>query len=144
MSIKYHSKHKHFLLSIVALVLLSGCGLTAVAKSPPAGMPNSVQIQIITADPGNGSVMTLTNPKLSQKLYQLVYNLPQMPLEIACTMELGPHYMLTFLQKHKILGSVLAKREGCRPVTISGEKRDRQATKEFWSVLDQAIYNSSK
>jgi hypothetical protein len=134
--------HKLFLLFIVMLVLLSGCGLTAIAKGTPVGTPNSIQIKVITPD--NNQVMTLTDPKLIQRLYQLVYKLPQMPPDLACTMELGPHYMLTFRQNNKILGTALAKKEGCRPVTISGEKQDRQATTEFWSLLDQAILSSSK
>jgi hypothetical protein len=62
-----------------------------------------------------------------------------MPQNIACTAEAGPHYQLVFLRRTRTLVQALARREGCRPVTISGESRDRETSPAFWTQLDQAI-----
>jgi len=75
-----------------------------------------------------------------QQLYKTIYTLSIMPEYRACTAELGPHYTLTFRQGTKTLVTVIAMRDGCRPVTIKGEGYDRQATAAFWTQLDQAIY----
>src|SRR6266567_171803 len=56
------------------------------------------------------------------------------------TPERGPHYTLTFRQGTTTLVTVIAMRDGCRPVSIAGEGYDRQATAAFWTQLDQAIY----
>ena len=37
----------------------------------------------------------------------------------------------------------MAARYGCRPVAIAGEPTDRQSTNDFWSQLDQAIYQAT-
>src|SRR5262249_35706881 len=49
-------------------------------------------------------------------------------------------YTLTFHQGTSTLVTVIAMRDGCRPVSITGEGYDRQATAAFWTQLDQAIY----
>jgi hypothetical protein len=82
-------------------------------------------------------VVTLSS--LAQQLYTTTFALPQMPQQTICTLERGPHYTLTFQQGAKTLATVVAKREGCDPVSIVGETTDRQATQHFWDELDQAI-----
>ena len=127
------------------LVGLSGCGLASgpgpAPGSPPRGTPDSVSILIDQPGPTRQKpVVTLTVARMVQQLYATIYALPQMPDNRACTSELGPHYTLAFHQGNKTLVTVIAMRDGCRPVSIAGEGHDRQATAAFWTQLDQAIY----
>ncbi len=89
--------------------------------------------------------MTLTVASMVQQLYTTIYAMPLMPENVACTLELGPHYTLTFYQKQKTLVTVLAERDGCRKVSLSGEPHSRTAMdkKEFWNQLDRAIYEAT-
>ncbi len=127
------------------LVGLSACGLASgpgpASSSPPRGKPDSVSILIDEPGPTQQKpVVTLTVARMVQQLYATIYALPQMPAYQACTAERGPHYTLTFRQGSKTLVTVIAMRDGCRPVSIAGEGYDRQATAAFWTQLDQAIY----
>jgi len=125
---------------------LSACGLASsgpgpAPASPPGDKPDSVSILIDAPGPTQQKpVVTLTVARMVQQLYATIYALPQMPDKLACTAEAGPHYTLTFHQGSKTLVTVIAMRDGCRPVSIAGESHDRQATAAFWTQLDQAIY----
>lgn len=129
------------------LVGLSGCGSASSGGSSrlPTGKPDSVRIEIDTpSGPTQGKpIVTLVTVSKVQQLYTTIYALPQMPADQSCTLELGPHYTLTFRQAGTLLDTVIARREGCHPVSIAGEKQDRQATKEFWTQLDLAIYEAT-
>jgi hypothetical protein len=132
------------LLLMVALAGLSACGPYSSALSAPRGKPDSVQILIDEhRSDQQKPIVTLTNAVLSQQLYETIYALPLLPEDRTCTLELGPHYTLTFLQGSQKLISVLAQRDGCRPVSISGETADRGGTQAFWEQLDQAIYEGT-
>jgi hypothetical protein len=130
------------------LVGLSGCGLATgpgpASSSTPRGKPDSVSILIDEPSPTQQKpVVTLTVARLVQQLYKTIYALSIMPAYQACTAERGPHYTLTFRQGSKTLVTVIAMRDGCRPVSIAGEGYDRQATAAFWTQLDQAIYEAT-
>ena len=144
MSIKQALSFLPGLLLAGALMMLYGC--SPYASYQPSGKPDSVQILIdaptIQPTPEK-PVVTLTDTRLVQQLYATIYALPEMPAQRACTDELGPHYTLTFSQSGKTLVTVLAMRDGCRPVSIAGESQDRRATQAFWSQLDTAIYQAS-
>jgi hypothetical protein len=88
-------------------------------------------------------VVTLTVAGMVQQLYATIYALPAMPENQFCTMERGPHYTLTFRQGAETLVTVIAMRDGCRPVSIAGGSHDRQATQAFWTQLDRAIYEAT-
>src|SRR5215472_10325870 len=128
---------------------LSGCGLASsgpgpAPASPPGVKPGSVSILIDEPGPTQQKpVVTLTIARMVQQLYATIYALPQMPDNLACTAERGPHYTLSFHQGSKTLVTVIAMRDGCRPVSIAGESHDRQATAAFWNQLDQAIYEAT-
>jgi hypothetical protein len=146
MSIKKALSFLPGLLLAGALVGLYGCA--PYASSQPSGKPDSVQILIDAPAPPPGpaqekSSVTLTDAALTQHLYTTIYTLPELPAQRACTAELGPHYTLTFSQSGKTLVTVLAMRDGCRPVSIAGETQDRQGTAAFWSQLDTAIHAAS-
>src|SRR5579885_4730 len=147
---------KHSFSLLLSLLLLgfviglSGCapgsGSSTGSGTPPGDKPTSVQIKTDEPLPPNAKPkpdVTLTDGALVQQLYTTIYALPQMPENQACTTELGPHYILTFFQDTQTLVTVLAMRDGCRPVSISGETGDRQGTAEFWALLDQAIYHAT-
>ncbi len=132
------------LLLVGALAGLSACGPYSSTQPAPGGKPDSVQIEIDEHRFNQQKpIVTLTDVALTQQLYATIYALPLLPEDRACTMELGPHYTLAFLQGGQKLITVLAMRDGCRPVSISGETADRQGTQEFWTQLDQAIYEGS-
>lgn len=126
------------------LLVLAGCGVTsspsgAGSSARASGTPDSVRIaidQVVGAQP----VVTLTDVKLARQLYATLLALPPEPPDQACPADLGPHYTLTFRQGSKTLAAVLARRDGCWPVTIAGEAPDRHASQAFWTQLDQAIY----
>jgi hypothetical protein len=133
-------------LLLILLVLLSGCGgASDPAASAADDKPDSVRIATDPASPDQKPpVLTLTaNSALVLQLYATTFALPLMPQNVVCTLERGPHYTLTFLRNNKPLATALAKRDGCHPVTITGEKQDRQATSAFWSQLDQAIQRAT-
>ena len=144
MSIKKALAFLPGLLLAGALVMLYGC--SPYASYQPSGKPDSVQILIdqpAVPPAPEKSTVTLTDTALVQQLYATIYALPQMPAQQACTDELGPHYTLTFSQSGKTLVTALARRDGCRPVSIAGESQARKATSEFWSLLDTAIHAAS-
>ena len=130
------------LLLVGPLAWLSGCGTASSPGNAPASKPDRVSIQIDEVT-GTKQVVTLTVASMVQQLYSTIYTLPRMPENQACPANLGPHYTLTFSQGGKALVTVIAKRDGCLPVSIKGETRDRQATADFWAQLDQAIYHAS-
>lgn len=126
---------------------LVGCGASSGRASGHAAsantvsqmnVPDSVRIQVDM--PATAPMMTLTNASLVRALYTTINTLPPMPADLGCTMERGPHYTLTFLRGAVSLATVHAHRDGCRPVTISGEARTRRGISAFWKALDQAIY----
>ncbi|MBE3559349.1 MAG: hypothetical protein IMW89_09000 [Ktedonobacteraceae bacterium] len=134
------------LLVIGLMVLLSGCGQTAAGKGNTGGSekPESVTIEVERPGPGQPRQrVTLHDVRSVQQLYTTIYALPQMPANIACTKELGPHYTLTFIQNQKTLTTVNARREGCRPVIIAGETNERRGSQDFWTQLDQAIQQAA-
>ncbi len=139
------------LLLVGVVISLSGCapgaGASTGSGNPPSGKPESVRIDIDSpAPPGEQgqSSVTVNAASLVQRLYTTIYALPTLPAQRACTAELGPHYTLTFFQGGQTLVKVVAMRDGCRPVTISGETGDRQGTADFWTQLDQAIYEGTQ
>lgn len=122
------------------LVVMSGCSFNQGAQSGSSNKPDSVQIGV-----GEEPVATLTVVNMVQKLYSTIYALPQMPKQRTCTLELGRSYNLTFRVGGKTLVMVRADRYGCRPVSITGETQDRQATatNDFWLQLDKAIFEGT-
>ena len=146
------NKHRPTLLTaalLLFLVGLSGCGMKAgpqAAGPVPGGSPDSVRITFETPglDPAHSNhVLTLNVVTQVQHLYAIIFALPPMSQNIACTAEGGFPYTLTFQQGTKTLATVVAARYGCRPVAIAGEPTDRQSTNDFWSQLDQAIYQAT-
>ncbi len=129
----------------LALIVANGCGLPGghgPAEARPSVKPDRVLIEIDqpSLDPASRKqAVVLSVAAQVQQLYATTLALPPMPKDIMCTMEVGPHYTLTFQQGGKTLTTVIAKHEGCRPVSIAGEKQERQANQQFWSQLDQAI-----
>ncbi len=126
------------------IVLISGCGTNSAVggPNPPASKPEKVDIEIdMHGPPGTKkAVVTVTNAATVKQLFDTISGLPLMPKDIACTMELGPEYKLTFYANGKTLTVVNAQRYGCRQVTIQGEKQERTASaSEFWNELDIAI-----
>jgi len=132
------------LLMVGLLIGLSNCGSSSsVPGSPPGSKPDHVQIEIDRHLPTQQKpVVTLAVASMVQQLYATIYALPQMPENIACTTELGPHYALTFYQGQKKLITVVAENDGCRRISLSGEQHDRTAmgNTSFWDQLDNAIY----
>lgn len=123
---------------------VSGCSWGAASRaeadSVSARKPDRVQIAVEKADSVQGKpVMMVTDVKKVQQLYAQIHALSPMPEQQVCTMELGPHYTLKFYQGNNLLATVSAKREGCQPVSIAGEKQERQATKAFWTMLDGTL-----
>ena len=146
------NKHRPTLLAallLAFLVGLSGCGMNAGSQAAgpgPGGSPDSVRINFETPvlDPAHSKrVVTLNVATQVQHLYRTIFALPPMPQNIACTADGGFPYTLTFQQGTKTLATVVAAHYGCRPVSIAGEPTDRQSTADFWSQLDQAIYQAT-
>src|SRR6266700_310116 len=148
MSIKKNLSLLPGLLLLGLLVVLTGCSLaSSPAPAPgntPRGTPDSVSILIDQPGPTQQKpIVTLTDARMVQQLYKTIYTLSIMPAYQACTAERGPHYTLTFRQGTTTLVTVIAMRDGCRPVSIAGEGYDRQATAAVWTQLDQVIYADS-
>ncbi len=124
---------------------LSGCGWQpASSQAGTRNAPDRLQIAIHVLDPQVGKpVVTLTDVSLVRQLYTTVVALSPLPQNSACTQELGPSYTLTFLQGGKTLTTATAQRYGCGRVSLAGEKQDRQANQDFWSQLNQAIYQAT-
>lgn len=131
-----------FLLGLLAI--LSACGTNPGAGNVPSatGNPDSMNIQIDQVV-GGKKALTLTDATMVQQLYATIYALPQMPDNLPCPANAGPHYTLTFNQGSKVLATVDTERAGCEPVSIKGESQARRASPDFWAQLDQAIYHAS-
>jgi hypothetical protein len=146
------NKHRSTLLPALVLAFLvglSGCGMKAGSQTAgpgSSGNPDSVRITFETPvlDPAHSKhMLTLNIVTQVQYLYATIFALPPMPQNIACTADGGFPYTLTFQQGTKTLATVVVARYGCRPVSIAGEPTDRQSTADFWSHLDQAIYQAT-
>jgi hypothetical protein len=143
-------KNARALLPIMTLALLfalSACGTNAgspgnSSNTPGGDQPDRVQIQVETVSPDGGKnpLLTLTQASLVQRLYSTTLALPEMPQNRVCTDEFGPSYKLIFLRGGRTLMALTAQRFSCQAVMIEGSQRDRQATPDFWSLVDQAIY----
>ncbi len=132
------------LILIAVLAALGGCGQSAGTQPRAGGQPDSVRIELDLVGPKPAKpTVTLTVASLVQQLYTTIYTLPALPEQRSCTAEAGPHYTLTFSQGSQTVVTVHAAREGCSPVTITGETRDRRGTAEFWTQLDLAIYQGT-
>jgi hypothetical protein len=148
MQTKTNSPFLPILLLTGVLIVLSSCGpRSGSASGPdstPSSKPDSVKIEIGGPGIGPGKpVVTLTTNDILQQLYSVTYALPQMSERQICPADAGPGYRLTFLQRNKTLRTALAAKGGCGSVTITGEQHDREATKEFWALLDKAIYQAT-
>ena len=131
---------------LICLLIVGGCGTTSDPQAATAAGNNPDGVRIST-DPADTNQklpeLSLTsNSSLVSQLYATTFALPTMPPDQVCTMERGPHYTLIFLHNQKPVATVLAKREGCQPVTVTGEKQDRQASSTFWSQLDQVVHEA--
>jgi len=136
-------------LSCLALAMLllglSGCGWSPASSQADArNTPDRLQITIHPLEPEVGKpAVTLTDISLVRQMYTTVVGLSSLPQNSVCTQELGPSYTLSFLQGGKTLTTATAQRYGCRRVSLADEKQDRQANQDFWSQLDQAIYQAT-
>ena len=133
-------------LALAALLAgLSGCGWhPASSQTGASHAPDRVQIAIHVLDPKVGQpVETLTDVALVRQLYTTLLALSPLPQNLACTAELGPSYTLTFLQGGETLTTANAQRYGCGRVALAGEQQDRGATQQFWTQLDQAIFQAT-
>jgi hypothetical protein len=152
---KTNSPFLPILLLTGVLIVLSSCGSRSGSASgpdsTPSGKPDSVKIEIsgavmaidgVVPSPVK-PVVTLTANDTLQQLYSVTYALPQRPEGQICPADAGPGYTLTFLLRNKTLGTAVAEKAGCDSVTITGEQHDREATKEFWTLLDRAIYQAT-
>lgn len=133
------------LVLIMLLAGLSGCGWqTASSHASVESGPDRVQIAIHALDSQVGKpVVTLTDISRVRQLYATLLALAPLPQNIGCTADFGPSYTLSFLEEGKTLATATAERYGCRPVSLAGEKQDRETTQAFWSQLDQAIYQAT-
>lgn len=143
-------RHIRIWLPVLALAALlaglSGCGWQQATPSQAgaSNLPDQVSITIHALDPKGGKpVLKLTDISLVRQLYTTVVALSPLPLDSACTDELGPSYTLAFQQNGKTLTTANAQRYGCRRVSLTGEKQDRRANQDFWSQLDQAIFQAT-
>jgi len=144
------NKHGYALLTVPILALLlalSACGTNAGAPGNSSSaasdnQPDRVQIQVETVSLNGGipPVLTLTQASLLQRLYNTTLALPQMSQNQACTDEAGPSYKLVFLRDGHSLTKLTAQRFSCQTVTFEGSQQPRQATTDFWALVDQAIY----
>jgi hypothetical protein len=121
---------------------LVGCGSsTTGANAEPDRRPDKVQIQVFEVDPkASGPSKTVTFGQADQvrQFYQTVNAMPPYPENAVCTMELGPHYILTFSQGGKNMMTATAERYGCQKLTL-GKNDLRQGNQQFWHKLDQLI-----
>lgn len=134
-------------LALALLLALSACGTNAgspggSSNTPGSDQPDRMQIQVEAPSPDGGKnpLLTLTQASLLQRLYNTTLALPQMPQNRACTDELGPSYKLVFLRGGRTLTALTAQRFSCQAVTVEGSQQTLQATPDFWSLVDQAIY----
>jgi len=121
---------------------LTGCASsTGGTSAEPERKPDKVQIQIFEVDQkGSAPAKTVTFAQADQvqRFYQTTLSMPPYPENAVCTMELGPHYVLTFSQGGKNMLTVTAERYGCQKLTL--DKDDlRQGNQQFWQELDQLI-----
>jgi len=119
---------------------LAGCANSATGTNTGSDRkPDKVQIQIFEVDQKSPSkTMTFTRTDQVQRFYQTTSSTPPYPEHAICTMELGPHYILTFSQSGKNMLTVTAERYGCQKLTF-GKNNLRQGNQQFWQELDQLI-----
>ena len=149
MSIK-HGRALMPALTLALLLALSACGTNAgvpgnSSSAASGNQPDRAQIQVEapSLNGGKNPVLTLTQASLLQRLYNTTLALPQMPRNQGCTDESGPSYKLVFLRGGHTLTTLTAQRFSCQTVTFEGSQQTRQATTDFWSLVDQAVYAST-
>jgi hypothetical protein len=130
-------------LCLFIICTLAGCGGSTGntgANSTPTAKPgpDQVQIQVFEVDQKTVSkTVTVSQADQVQHFYQTINSMPAYPKDAVCTMEMGPHYILTFSQGGKSVATVKAERYGCKKMMIDSDMR--QGTQQFWQELDQMI-----
>jgi hypothetical protein len=105
--------------------------------------PDRVQIQIFEVDQKTATkTVTIEQVDQVKNFYQMVNAMPPYPKDAMCTMEMGPHYILTFNQGNKEMMTLTAERYGCKKLILDKDSL-RQGTQQFWQELDQLITKTS-
>jgi hypothetical protein len=105
--------------------------------------PDKVQIQVFEVDQkAPAKTVTFSQADQVQQFYQTINATSPYPENPVCTMELGPHYILTFSQAGKNMLTVTAERYGCQKLTL-GKNNLRQGNQQFWQQMDQLITKAS-
>jgi hypothetical protein len=133
-------------LSLFIIGVLTSCGSATMGTNtnPPSDRgPDRVQIQIFEVDQATPT-KTITIGQIDQvkNFYQMVNSMPPYPKNALCTMEMGPHYILTFSQNNQETMTVTAERYGCKKLILDKDGL-RQGTQQFWQELDQLITRAS-
>ena len=132
-------------LALAALLIgLNGCGW----RQAPAQGSALDHLHIAIYIPGPNAVkpvavLTFADASRVQHLYTTMLALPLLPPNMPCTAEAGPSYTLTFLQAGRTSTTASVQRFGCGRVSIPGEVQARRTNHDFWSQLDQAIYQAT-
>ena len=131
---------------LLILVALAACGGSTMPNTGNTGSqqkPDKVTIQVFDIDQKAASkTVTLTQADQVQQFYQTVNATPAYPKDPICTMELGPHYIMTFTQGGKTISPATAERYGCKKITLD-KNNLHQGNQQFWQALDQVIAKAS-
>ena len=137
----------------LACAALTGCGSTASAKVPPAGMTvcahagdvDRLTIGRINSFPGNHVYFTfpaqvaVAGAHRSQAVARALCALPTMPTAMfSCPMDWGINYRLIFTAGDSKIAPVTVDATGCQQVTGLGPVRWTVHSPAFWSVLATA------
>lgn len=125
---------------------LTSCGSSTMGTNPypePDSGPNKVQIQVFEVDQtAPTKTVIIGQGDQVKKFYQMVNSMPPYPKNAVCTMEMGPHYILTFSHDNKEMMTVTAERYGCQKLILDKDGL-RQGTQQFWQELDQLMTKTS-
>ncbi len=132
------------LLPLVCALLSPACGLLQHQQPPKplVALHNSAdltKLQIELFEAGNAAPETryVIGQKIAQQVYQAALASPRPTQGRGCPAIGGPRYQLVFWAGTHTAEIITADRGGCRDLFLRGDLR--QATPDFWSVLDQAI-----
>jgi hypothetical protein len=126
------------LITILCTLLLTACDpkpLVALHSSA-----DLTKLQIESFEPGNAApeMLYVIEQKTAQQVYKAALASPQPLPGRACPAVAGPGYQLVFWAGTQTAEIATADQGGCGDLFLRGGDL-RQATQDFWSVLDQAI-----
>lgn len=125
------------LIAILCTLLFTACDPKPLVNLHSSAALTKLQIEIFEDGKASPETLFVIKQEVAQQLYKAALASPQPAPGRACPTVAGPGYQLVFWAGAQRAETVIADRGGCSDLFLRGGDL-RQASQDFWSLLDQA------